>query len=224
MISKVLNYVRFLKKVNVRQFFYLNYMSHSVVRMDGSKIIPYKNSVVEIQKDAKIYLVDGDIEVGCDALKESRRETDIRLHEGAIWSAVGGAKVSYGTTIEILEGALLNSKYFTMNSNSTMVVAKRIDLGQDVMMARNVILYDSDFHQITNEYDEVTNPPEDVKIGDHVWLATNCMVLKGTQIGDGCMIGANSTVKGMVPANSMYYIKNHSVVCEGYGGWKRERP
>ena len=71
-----------------------------------------------------------------------------------------------------------------MNSNSAVVVAERIVFGRDVMIGRNVVVYDSDHHQILNEAGEVTNRPEPVIIGDHVWLATNALVLKGVTIGE----------------------------------------
>ena len=53
------------------------------------------------------------------------------------------------------------------------------------MAGRNVVIYDSDFHTILNTQHELMNPDAPVTIGDHVWLATNVTVLKGSSIGSG---------------------------------------
>lgn len=223
MISKIINYIKFLKKVNIIQFFYLNYFCDAVIRMDNSKIIPYKNAVIDIADSSKIYLSGGDIEIGCDKLKKSKAETRVRLRENAVWSSAYGAKISYGTTFEILNNAIINSKFFTINSNCTMVAAKRIDIGKDVMIGRNVVIYDSDFHQLVDIDGKITNLPSIVSIGDHVWIATNAMVTKGAQIGAGAMIGANSIVNGTIRPNTMYYTKTVPVTRENYGSWNRKR-
>lgn len=224
MIARIINYIKFLGKVNIRQFYYYNYFCKSVIRLDQSKLIPYKNAIIDIDLTAKIYLFKGDIEIGCDKLKKSKVETCLRLRENAIWNSVGGNKISYGTTLEILKDAVLNSKFFTMNSNCTMIVAKRIDFGQDVMIGRNVIIYDSDFHQLLDIEGRITNYALPVVIGDHVWLATNTLVTKGARIGSGSVVGANSIVNCKILDNQMYYVKNNPIIRNDYGKWKRERP
>ena len=42
-----------------------------------------------------------------------------------------------------------------------------------------------------------------VKIGNNVWIGENAVILAGSRIGDGCIIGANSVIKGVFPAGSM---------------------
>ena len=74
MIRKIIQYAIFLKKVNIIQFIYLNYFCQMIIRTDNSKIIPYKNAVIEINRNAKIYLGGGDIEIGCELLKKSKTE------------------------------------------------------------------------------------------------------------------------------------------------------
>ena len=40
-----------------------------------------------------------------------------------------------------------------------------------------------------------------VFIGKNVFIGCNCLILKGTQIGDNTTIGAGSVVSGTIPAN-----------------------
>ena len=224
MIRKIGLHIRFLKKVNVFQFFYLNYFCKSVIRMDNSKIIPYKHVVVDIAPTAKIYLCGGDIEIGCDLLRGSKEETRVRLREQAIWSSLGGCRVSYGSIVEILKGAILDCKYFTMNSNSTIIVAEKITLGQDVMIGRNVVIYDSDFHALLNEQGEVTNRSKKVLVGNHVWISANVMILKGSSIGENSVIGANCVVKGTVLKDTINQMDCEILSCVKHGTWSRENP
>lgn len=44
---------------------------------------------------------------------------------------------------------------------------------------------------------------QEVTIGDNVWIGEHCSILPGTVIGDGCVIGANSVVKGNIPNGCM---------------------
>ena len=224
MIRKIIQYAIFLKKVNIIQFIYLNYFCQMIIRTDNSKIIPYKNAVIEINRNAKIYLGGGDIEIGCELLKKSKTETYVRLRDNAIWSSSGGCKIAYGSTLEALENALFCNKYFTMNSNSVIIAAKKIQFGQDVMIGRNVVIYDSDHHIIRDEEGNISNFDAPVIIGDHVWLATNVTVLKGAVIGTGSVIAANAVVYGNVSSKSIYRNTEKVDVKKNYGSWERQRP
>ena len=223
-IMRLFQYFYFLKNVNIIDFFYLNYFCESVIRTDHYKLIPYKNSVIDISKNAKIYIRGGDIEIGCDLLKKSKAETRVRLRENAIWSSKNGCKISYGTTLEILDNAILNSGYFTVNCNSVIVVAKKMYLGQDVMIGRNAVLYDSDFHQMLDKKGKTLNPASQVKVGSHVWIGANSTILKGTMIGQNSVIGANAVVNGEVPEKVIFNIKREKFVRNEFEKWDRKSP
>ena len=221
---RLFQYFSFLKKVNIIDFFYLNYFCESVIRTDHYKLIPYKNSVIDISKNAKIYIRGGDIEIGCDLLKKSKAETRVRLRENAIWSSKNGCKISYGTTLEILDNAILNSGYFTVNCNSVHSSSEKMYLGQDVMIGRNAVLYDSDFHQMLDKKGKTLNPASQVKVGSHVWIGANSTILKGTMIGQNSVIGANAVVNGEVPEKVIFNIKREKFVRNEFEKWDRKSP
>lgn len=224
MIKKIKEYIWFLRRVNVIQFFYLNYLCKNVERRDRSKVIPYKHSVIDIEKCSKLYLNNGDIEIGCDRLKKSREETKLHVREGAIWKSEGGCKISYGSTVDVFPEAVLETGYFTMNCNSVIVVSHRVFLGNDVMIGRNVVIYDSDFHQILNNRQEIVNLSKPVEIGNHVWLGVNVIILKGASIGDDCVIGAQAVVTGKVGERTIYQPTRESIERRNYGDWDRKYP
>lgn len=221
MIRKIMQRLKFYTTVRFIPYLYLNHFCKNVIRTDQSHVIPYRGAVLDLEPGARLYLGGGDLELGCERLKGSKTETLVRLRRNAVWSIEGGCQISYGSTVEVLSGAMLDTQFFTMNSGSVLIAAKKICLGHDVMIGRGVVVYDSDHHAVRNSSGEIRNPDAPVIIGDHVWLATNVTVLKGTTIGAGSMAAAGMTVRGTVPANTL---------CQGdklrpdYGTWSREHP
>lgn len=44
---------------------------------------------------------------------------------------------------------------------------------------------------------------KDIRIGKNCWICDGAVILAGATIGENCVIGANSVVKGTFPANSL---------------------
>lgn len=224
MLNKIAGRIRLYRKLRFFQYLYLNYGCKNIVRTDQSRVLPYKNAVLDLAPSSRIYVGGGDLEIGCDALKGSKTETLVRLRGNGVWSNFGGCRLSYGATVEVLEHGLLDTGFFTMNTGSVMIAAEKIELGQDVMIGRNVVIYDSDHHAIQNANAKVINPDKPVRIGDHVWLAANVTVLKGTDIGSGCVAGSHAVVHGSIPPDSLYLTEKRPRIRACYGRWSRERP
>ena len=224
MIGKVIQRIKLYRSLRFFQYLYLNHFCKNIIRTDHSHIFPYKNAVLDMAPTAKIVLGGGDIELGCDLMRGSRAETRVRLRDHAVWSSEGGCKIYYGATVELLHHAVLDSQYFTLNTGSTLVAAKRIQLGHDVMIGRGVVIYDSDHHTLQNAQGETTNPDAPVVIGDHVWLATHVTVLKGSRIGSGSMVAANAVVHGSIAPETMVQTVHETRMRENYGGWNRVHP
>lgn len=208
------------KEIDVIKYLYLNYFCKNVIRQGNGKIIPYKNVVIDLAETSKIYIGNGSLELGVNKLKGSKTETYIRLRTGAVWKAKDCCEISYGSTIEVLKEAVLESGYFTMNSFSTIIAGKYIELGNDVMIARKVIIFDSDFHAIEygKESIECSKP---VKIGNSVWIAANSMILKGVEVGDGSVISANTLVTKNVKEEVLVANKTELTVLKEKIKWSR---
>ena len=80
-----------------------------------------------------------------------------------------------------------------------------IQLGVDCMLSHNIKIYTTDHHPIFNSVGDRINNAKDIIIGNHVWLAMNSMILKGTIIGNGSVVGANSTCCGKYEDESCVY-------------------
>lgn len=120
----------------------------------------------------------GLIELG-DRLRFDGRPvpTELTTASGACLSIGEGTYINYGTNI----GA-----------------TREIRIGANCAIGQYCIIMDNDFH--TPGKLDVMPGAQPVAIGDGVWLGARVIVLPGTQIGAGSVIGANSVVRGVIPA------------------------
>ncbi len=192
-----------LNKIDIKKFLYYNYCLPNIERERGCYLLIYKNSVIDLDETSKIYIYNRDIEVGKHKLKSSRAETYLKMEKNAQWISRRGGELAYNATLNICENAKFESGYFTVNSGSAIICARHIVFGNDVMVGRNVIILDSDHHQILDENNRVVNTARDTVIEDHVWLASNTIVLKGVHIEKGSIVGAGTVVTKDIGHNSM---------------------
>lgn len=85
----------------------------------------------------------------------------------------------------------------------------RVTIGDGVLAGSHVIVTDHDHGVYAGpEQSSPDEPPNErrlstgqsVTIGRNVWLGDGVAILGGAEIGEGCIIGANSVVKGRIPA------------------------
>jgi len=81
---------------------------------------------------------------------------------------------------------------------------KLISIGDNCRIAAGVVILDYNGHIVSSlDRTKGWDNPMDVQIGNNVWIGTNAIILKGTTIGDNCVVGAGSVVKGFFPPDSI---------------------
>lgn len=91
-----------------------------------------------------------------------------------------------------------------LGDNVHIAASQRVTVGDDCLMASFIYISDTNHGTGLEAPDTVpdqrvlTSAP--VTIGSKVWLGEGVAVLPGSTIGDGCIIGAHSVVKGDIPA------------------------
>lgn len=96
-------------------------------------------------------------------------------------------------------------------NNNTRENPSKIIIGKNTQIGKDVIIRTSDGHSIFNIGENVPfNAPEDVIIGDNVWLGERVVVLKGSTIPSNTIVGScalvnkkfaeENTILGGVPA------------------------
>lgn len=86
-------------------------------------------------------------------------------------------------------------------SGGSICAAYRVEIGAGTMLGANVTIADTDFHPLENDWRRYEPTPEaqpddTVLIGRNVFIGTGAVVLKGTVLGDHCVVGAGSIVRG----------------------------
>ncbi len=76
----------------------------------------------------------------------------------------------------------------------------KVEIGDNCMFGKKIMIRATDGHTIYDESTkELLNKGKNVKIGNHVWLSENVVVLKGAVIPDNCIVGINSMVTSSFP-------------------------
>lgn len=109
-----------------------------------------------------------------------------------------------GTSITLQIG-----KDCEIGDNVHIVAHKKVVVGDNVLMASKVFISDTDHGQYNGiEQSNPNTPPnkrklysKSVIIGNNTWIGENAVILAGSTIGNGCIIGANAVVKGEFPNN-----------------------
>ena len=95
-----------------------------------------------------------------------------------------------------------------INGTLTVVVSEETNIliGDEGLFSFGLYLRTADPHLIYDcETHQRINPSKDILIGDHVWIGQDALVLKGTQLGSGCILGAGSVISNkIVTSNSSF--------------------
>ena len=102
--------------------------------------------------------------------------------------------------IIIDDGCSLNGTAITCRSS-------KINVGKSVMVAPNVIMIDSNFHnpwppeartQFGGDQDDAP-----INICSNVWIGMNSIIMKGVTIGENSIVAAGSVVVNSIPPNCL---------------------
>lgn len=103
------------------------------------------------------------------------------------------------------EARITIGKRTTIGYNTLIFASEAIEIGADCMIAPNVYFVDSN-HGIDRSLrmNIQANTTAPIKVEDDVWIGTGTVVLKGSFIAQGCVIAANSVIRGSLEPFSIY--------------------
>jgi acetyltransferase-like isoleucine patch superfamily enzyme len=124
------------------------------------------------------------------------------------------AKIVFGSDSRIIidkNGVFSKFRIFIGNKNNLnigknilaedMSIVLRTDNNQTITIGDNCLfswgihIRSNDGHTIYNIHSrKIINPSTNIEVGNHVWIAHDCSILKGTKIASNCIIGAKSLV------------------------------
>ena len=130
-----------------------------------------------------------------DAVDGYGVHTIICINPGGRWFVDGDLHIGRGAIINVNSGGELRTgRNFAISGTTSIICSKTISIGGDVQFSWNSLVMDSDAHKVFGVDGEWINKPADVTIGNKVWIAANTTIMKGSVIGDNCVVAGNSVV------------------------------
>lgn len=154
-----------------------------------NKIRVKSNNYVQVGKNTRIRYCNIHI---------NGKNNQLIIHDGANLKGVSIELNGNNCFLEIGENCVIGENCFF----SCREFETRLVIGKECMFSRNVKIMTSDGHDILRDGKRI-NPAKSIYIGTHVWLADNVTVLKGVAVGDGSIVGINSTVTKSLEANTI---------------------
>jgi acetyltransferase-like isoleucine patch superfamily enzyme len=202
----------FLKKVrNLLNKAYIKIFCYTLPALSGKFYILFYKLIYPsfvLGKDCQIWgkidvvlYGNGHLSLGDNCwIVSSRLRSGLNLFSRCKITVFDGAKIMIGNNVA-LNGTTITSK-------------KSIGISDNTIIAPNVIIIDSDFHNIwpvhKRFYPGDRKFDLEVNIGKNVWIGMNTMILKGVKIGDNVVIGASCVIAKNIGSDSI--IRAGSVV------------
>lgn len=105
-----------------------------------------------------------------------------------------------GGCIEVGNKSLLSGKIEIASTEGTA-----IRIGEDCLFSSGIDIRSGDSHSIYDESGKRINNASDIYVGNHVWIGRSAVLLKGTRIPDGCVVGAGAIL-------NRAYEKDHAIL------------
>lgn len=135
-------------------------------------------------------------------LFEKRRDTQIIISEGGKLNLKKNVSFQRNVSLTSAGGVLNIGENVAFNRNCIVICRKEITIEDNVIFGPNVTIYDHD-HIFTSEGIQSGYRHGAVIIEKGCWIGANVTILKNTHIGEGCVIGAGTVIKGDIPQHSL---------------------
>lgn len=166
------------------------------IYLKGKKILKHR----ELQQYRKVAQIGNNSKITGGSINNNQAQSAIRIGDNTI---VRGELLTFGHGGDISVG-----DYSYIGERTKVWSAKKISIGNRVLIAHNVNIHDQNSHPLDsnerhldqkhimeNGFRKENNLNErPIIIEDDVWIGYNSTIMKGVHIGRGAIIGANSVI------------------------------
>lgn len=110
-----------------------------------------------------------------------------------------GGKLQIGSRVYFNEDMMISTK-------------SSVTIGDGCRFGPGVKIFDNDHAFNAENGVSDKHVSEAISIGGHCWIAANVVILKGTQIGKNCVVGAGTVVHGIIPDGSIVTTSRELIV------------
>lgn len=104
-------------------------------------------------------------------------------------------RIARGCRFDIEKNAVVSiGRGGYINSFTKIIIQHGLIIGDNCMISWDCQFLDEDFHHLEYSGRKVSDPK--IILGNNVWVGCGTNLYKGSQIADGCVIAANSVVRG----------------------------
>lgn len=133
-----------------------------------------------------------------------------------------GSKVEFGKMVRVHSGCKIKVRQggklkigcnTKVNYNCIIACHDSIDIGDGTEFGPSVYLYDHDhdyrvgFSADSNAEKYISSP---ITIGKNCWIGANTIILRGTKMGDNCVVGAGCVLSGSYESNTVIVQKRET--------------
>lgn len=179
-------------------------MNFSIIARLRNKIRIDKTSIINVAKSAKI--------VSCNILVKGKNNSLI-IDEYSRLRNITIEIIGDNCLIKIGKNCMIGDNCYLSVKEKTHLI-----IGNDCGLSRNIKIMTSDGHPIFQDGKRI-NEAKDIVLSSHIWIADNVTILKGCTIGEGSVIGINSTVTKDVLAG-VIAVGNPAKVVKNNIEWK----
>ena len=130
------------------------------------------------------------------------------------------AEVELTSNLKIGKGTQISSFSKIKASDGPLIIGSKVSIGSCCFVAsgkggvvigdHSMIGHGSSIVSVNYRYDSLDMPismqeltSKGVSIGRNVWMGSGCVILDGSNIGEGVIVTPNSVVSGKIPDNSI---------------------
>ena len=169
---------------------FLNSAYKMLLKFRFKNLIISDNAIVSYK--SRIDIRDNYLSIGRNSYINSERRG---YHAGMPFSTTIFIDIP-GAFVKIGDNSYLNGVY--------VHAQKGITIGNNTVIAAGVNILDSNGHVMhSSDRTRGRDVPEEIVIGNNVWIGINAIILKGTRIGNNSIVAAGAVVKGAFADNSI---------------------
>ena len=135
-------------------------------------------------------------------LIKKRFDTQIIIEKQGKLILGKGVSFQRNVSISTVGGLLEIGDNTSFNRNCIVISREKISIGSNVIFGPGVTIYDHD-HRFSCKGIMPGYKHGSVIIENGCWIGANVTILRNTHIGEGCVIGASTVVKGNIPPHSL---------------------
>lgn len=156
--------------------------------------------------NAHLHVMKGTVRIEADKIRPGMIKlgfswTCMKQNKGFHWLNLGGVILSDRLTIandSVVEigknGILKIGKNVSFNGGLRLSCQTSITIGKSVLGSWDISMFDTDFHRMKNceTNGKVRSCSKPIIVGNNCWIGFGVTIMKGSQIGNGCIVGAKS--------------------------------